>query len=104
MKSPLLRIKGEGKVGLPDESIDYLLTTKIVGTLEGQGGKTLKELKGVAIPVRVGGTFSAPTWTPDLGAAVGDVVKEKAKKEIEKKSRDLLKDKLDDELLKGLFE
>ena len=103
MKSPLLRIKGEGKVGLPDESIDYLLTTKIVGTLEGQGGKTLKELKGVAIPVRVGGTFSAPTWTPDLGAAVGDVVKEKAKKEIEKKSRDLLKDKLDDELLKGLF-
>ena len=103
MKSPLLRIKGEGKAGLPDESIDYLLTTKIVGSLEGQGGKTLKDLKGVAIPIRIGGTFSKPTWTPDLGAAVGDVVKEKAKKEIEKKSQDLLKDKLDADLLKGLF-
>ena len=103
LKSPLLRMTGEGKVGLPDESIDYLLTTKIVGSLEGQGGKALQELKGVAIPIRVGGTFSKPTWSPDLGAAVGDVVKEKAKKQIEKKSKDLLKDKLDDQLLKGLF-
>jgi AsmA protein len=103
LKSPLLRMTGEGKVGLPDESIDYLLTTKIVGSLEGQGGKALQELKGVAIPIRVGGTFSKPTWSPDLGAAVGDVVKEKAKKEIEKKSKKLLKDKLDDQLLKGLF-
>ena len=103
MKSPLLRITGEGTAGLPDESIDYLLTTKIVGSLEGQGGKSLKELKGVAIPIRIGGTFSKPTWTPDLGAAVGDVVQEKVKKEIEKKGQDLLKDKLDDKLLKGLF-
>ena len=68
-----------------------------------RGGKALKDLKGVAIPIRIGGTFSKPTWTPDLGAAVGDVVKEKAKKEIEKKSQDLLKDKLDGDLLKGLF-
>ena len=103
MKSPLLRITGEGKAGLPDESIDYLMTTKIVGSLEGQGGKALKELKGVAIPIRIGGTFSKPTWTPDLGAAVGDAVKEKAKKEIEKKSQELLKDKLDGDLLKGQY-
>jgi AsmA protein len=103
LKSPLLRMSGKGKVGLPDESIDYELTTKIVGSLEGQGGKALQELKGVAIPIRIGGTFSEPTWTPDLGAAVGDTVKKKARKEIEKKSRDLLKDKLDDQLLKGLF-
>lgn len=103
LKSPLLRVTGEGKVGLPDESIDYLLTTKIVGSLEGQGGKALQELKGVAIPIRIGGTFSKPTWSPDLGAAVGDTVKQKARKEIEKKSKDLLKDKLDDKLLKGLF-
>ena len=103
LKSPLLRVTGEGKVGLPDESIDYLLTTKIVGSLEGQGGKALQELKGVAIPIRIGGTFGKPTWSPDLGAAVGDTVKKKARKEIEKKSKDLLKDKLDDKLLKGLF-
>ena len=103
MKSPLLRVTGKGKVSLPEETINYELTTKIVGSLEGQSGKALSELKGVAIPIRIGGTFSKPTWKPDLGAAVGDVAKKKAKKEIEKKSKDLLKDKLDDQLLKGLF-
>jgi AsmA protein len=107
MKSPLLRITGKGKASLPDETIDYLLTTKIVGSLEGQSGKTLDELKGVAIPVRIGGTFSKPTYTPDLAAALGDAAKEKAKEKIEEKTQDLLKDKLGDEtadqLLKGLF-
>lgn len=107
MQSPLLRITGKGKASLPDETIDYLLTTKIVGTLEGQGGKALDELKGVAIPVRIGGTFSKPTYTPDLAAALGDAAKEKAKEKIEEKTKDLLQDKLGnegaDQLLKGLF-
>jgi len=107
LKSPLLRITGKGKASLPDETIDYLLTTKIVGSLEGQGGKSLGELKGVAIPVRIGGTFSKPTYAPDLAAALGDVAKEKAKEKIEEKAQGLIKDKLGndaaDQLLKGLF-
>ena len=106
-KSPLLRISGEGQASLPAETIDYLLTTKIVGSLKGQGGKGLDELKGVAIPVRISGTFSKPTYTPDLAAALGDVARDKAKEKIEKKTQKLLKDKLGDEstkqLLKGLF-
>jgi AsmA protein len=106
-KSPLLRISGEGQASLPDETIDYLLTTKIVGSMKGQGGKGLDELKGVAIPVRISGTFSKPTYTPDLAAALGDVARDKAKEKIEKKTQKLLKDKLGDEstkqLLKGLF-
>jgi len=107
LQSPLLRVTGKGKASLPDETIDYLLTTKIVGSLEGQGGKSLDELKGVAIPVRIGGTFSKPTYTPDLAAALGDAAKEKAREKIEEKTKDLLQDKLGDEgadqLLKGLF-
>ena len=46
-----------------------------MGTLEGQGGKALEELKGVAIPVHVGGTFSRPTYAPDLGAALSEAAK-----------------------------
>jgi AsmA protein len=107
-KSPLLRISGEGQASLPAETIDYLLTTKIVGSLKGQGGKGLDELKGVAIPVRISGTFSKLTYTPDLAAGLGDVAREKAKEKIEKKTQKLLKDKLGDEstkqLLKGLFQ
>ena len=107
LKSPLLRIKGKGTINLPEETIDYLLKAKIVGSLEGQGGKVRSELKGVTIPVHIGGTFSKPTYTPDLAAALGDSAKEKAQEEIEKKTQDLLKGKLDkgtaDKLLKGLF-
>lgn len=105
-KSPLLRITGEGEVSLPAESIDYMLTTKIVGSLKGQGGKGLDELKGVAIPVRISGSFNKLSYTPDFAAALGDVAKEKAKEKIEKKTQKLLKDKLGDDtkqLLKGLF-
>lgn len=108
LQSPLLRISGKGKASLPEETIDYLLTTKIVGSLEGQGGKALDELRGIAIPVRIGGTFSKPTYTPDLAAALGDTAKQKAKEKIEKKAQDLIKDKMGDgaadQLLKGLFQ
>ncbi|MDZ7751866.1 MAG: AsmA family protein [Gammaproteobacteria bacterium] len=110
-KSPLLRINGKGMANLLAEEIDYLLTTTIVGTLKGQGGKELEELQGVPIPVRVGGTFQKPSFKPDLG----EVLKSKATQEIKKKAEEKVKEKLGDklkdklggekgqELLKGLF-
>ncbi len=106
IQSPLLRISGKGEVGLPQETIDYTLTTKIVGTLEGQGGKALEELKGVAIPVHVGGTFSRPTYAPDLGAALSEAAKAKVEEKVEEQKQKLqqkLGDELQDKLLKGLF-
>jgi AsmA protein len=107
MSSPLLRISGKGEVSLPRETIDYTLTTKIVGTLEGQGGAALGELKGVSIPVHVAGTFSKPSYTPDLGAALSDVAREKVQEKVEEqqqKIQEKLGDELQDKLLKGLFD
>ncbi len=107
MFSPLLRISGKGEVSLPKETIDYTLTTKIVGTLQGQGGAALGELKGISIPVHVGGTFSKPSYTPDLGAALSDVAKEKVKEKVEEqkqKIQEKLGEELQDKLLKGLFD
>jgi AsmA protein len=104
--SPLLRISGKGQVSLPAETIDYTLTTKLVGSLEGQGGKSLEELKGVSIPVRVGGTFSKPTYVPDLGAALSDAAKARLEEKVEEQKQKLeekLGDELQDKLLKGLF-
>ena len=114
LQSPLLRVTGEGEVSLPEETIDYLLTTKIVGSIEGQGGKGLAELKGIAIPVRIGGTFSKPSYTPDVGAALSEAAKAKVEEKVEEKKEELkqkvedkvqdkLKDKLKDIPLKGLF-
>jgi len=106
MKSPLLRISGAGEASLPQETIDYTLTTKFVGSLEGQGGKSDKKLSGVSIPVRVGGTFSKPTYTPDLGAVAKEAAKAEVDKRVEKEKKKLEKKlgtEIPDQLLKGLF-
>ena len=106
IKSPLLRITGEGKVSLPKETIDYTLTTKFVGSLKGQGGEDVGELKGVSIPVHVGGTFSKPTYVPDLGAVLQDAAKAEVQKKVEKETKKLQKKlggDLGDKLLKDLF-
>jgi AsmA protein len=107
--SPLLRVAGKGSVDLPAEKLDYLLTTKIVGSLEGQGGKELDELKGLEIPVRISGSFAEPQYKVDLAKVMEGKAKEKVDKQIDKQKEKLqekLQDKLGDDLggkLKGLF-
>jgi len=110
LQSPFLRISGQGQTHLAKETIDYTLTTKLVGSLEGQGGEGLEELKGVSIPVRIGGTYSKPTYTPDIGAALSEAAKARVEEKIDQKKEKLkekieekIGDKLGDELLKGLF-
>ena len=103
MKSPLLRIDGAGEVSLPKETIDYTLTTKFVGSLEGQGGKDRDKLKGVSIPVHVAGTFSKPTYTPDLAAVASEAAKAEVDKRVRKELQEKLGDDLSDSLLKGLL-
>ena len=106
MQSPLLRITGAGTVSLPQETIDYTLTTKFVGSLKGQGGEGIEELKGLSIPVHVGGTFSKPTYAPDLAAVLSDAAKAEVEKKVEKEKKKLQKkigDELSDKLLKDIF-
>jgi AsmA protein len=107
MQSPLLRIAGAGEVSLPQETVDYTLTTKFVGSLEGQGGKGDEELKGVSVPVHVGGTFSKLTYAPDLGAVAKDAAKAEVDKRVSKEKKKLeekLGTEIPDSLLKGLFD
>jgi AsmA protein len=103
LQSPLLRIAGKGQTHLAEETIDYLLTTKIVGSLEGQGGGTLGELKGLAIPVHVGGTYSKPSYRPDLASVVGEAAKAKVQEKVEEKIQEKIGEELGDKLFKGLF-
>lgn len=57
MRSPLLRLGGEGTVDLPGEAVDYTMTTLITGTAQGQGGADLASLKGVKLDIPIRGTF-----------------------------------------------
>ena len=97
--SPLLRINGAGTINLPQEGIDYALKVSIVDTSKGQNGADLAELKGLTIPVKIAGSFSAPKPSVDLVS----LFKEKAEQEV----KDKLSEKLQDEVggdLGGLLE
>ncbi len=97
MKSPFFRIAGRGKANLVNESIDYFIEVAIVETSKGQGGKELANLKGLKIPVNIGGTFTNPKFKPDLKAMISDETKKKAKEKIDKE-KGRLKGKLLDKL------
>ena len=85
LKSPLLRVGGSGTVDIGAGSVDYLLKTTIVGTLAGQGGSELANLRGVTIPVRITGAFDQLSYRPDLSAAVTDAARQKLRSTIEEK-------------------
>ena len=104
-KSPLLRVDGKGKVNLPEDNINYLVVTEIVGSLEGQGGKGREQLKGLPIPVRFKGSLQEPKPTVDLQAALSA----KANQQLQETTKDVTKqlgkeakEKID-EALKSLF-
>jgi len=91
-------------VDLVRHQVDYLLTTKVVGSLEGQGGSD--KLKGVAIPVRIKGDLNNPSPMVDLEAALkanAEHKLEEKKQELLDKAEEKLQDKLGKGALKGLF-
>ncbi len=105
LKSPLLRVTGQGEVDLPPETIDYLITTRVVGTLEGQQGKELSELKGLNVPIRITGTFDQPSFKPDVEAIASQLGLQKGKEIIEERIGEQLEQSpvQPDKLLEGLF-
>ena len=105
-QSPLLRVRGNGKANYLNETVDFTISTSIVGTLEGQGGKNIDELKDITIPINVSGKWADPKFK----LVFDDVLKQKAQKEIDRgveKLTDKIKDEKTkeavDSLIKGLF-
>ncbi|WP_194438759.1 AsmA family protein [Vibrio fluminensis] len=109
-QSPLLRVRGEGSANYLNETADFTISTSIVGSLEGQGGKDIDELKDLTIPINVSGKWSDPKFK----LVFDDVLKQKAQKEIDRgleKLDEKLGEKIKDEktrdavnsIIKGLF-
>ncbi len=76
MKAPVLRLaKGDSKgdIDIGNEKINYLAKPTIVKSLKGQGGAELDDLSGIAIPVKITGTFSDPKYGMDF-AAIGSAL------------------------------
>lgn len=99
LKSPLLRVTGNGDIDIGNDRMNYLAKATLAKTLEGQGGKDT--VGGITVPVRVSGPFADLKYTLDFGAMVGEAAKQKIeakKEEVKTKVQDQLK-----ENLKGLF-
>ncbi|MYM58004.1 AsmA family protein [Vibrio sp. OCN044] len=110
MQSPLLRIRGNGSANYIEQTVNFTVSTSIVGSLEGQGGKSIDELRDVTIPINISGTWAKPKFK----LVFDDVLKQKVEKEVDrglKKLDEKFGDKIKDQktkdavnsLIKGLF-
>ncbi len=84
MNSPFLRVAGKGEADLLQRRIDYLLQARLVRSDSGQGGKTLEELKGLDIPIRISGNLDNPKFQVDK-TFISRVLRRKVEKKIKKK-------------------
>ncbi len=90
MKSPLLRVGGEGEINIGADTINYLVKASIVGTSKGQGGRDVDELRGITVPVRVTGPLKAPSYKLDFGAMITDTARQKVEDAVKKRLLDRL--------------
>lgn len=80
LKSPLIRVSGNGDIDLPATKINYRLVTGIVDSIEGQG--TQDQSTGFKIPIRIKGPFHDVQVKPDIGDAAKDKAKDKIKDKL----------------------
>lgn len=78
LKSPLLRVGGDGSIDIGRSVLDYTVKASVVGTSSGQGGREVAELNGVTVPVRLMGSFDAPSWQIDWATAAKELFKTRA--------------------------
>lgn len=98
LMSPLLRVSGAGNIDLAQERLDYTLRVAVVGSLEGQGGRELTDLRGLTIPVRITGSFDNPSPSVDLAGLLRD----RAAEELRSRAAEQIQDRLGDKIGEGL--
>jgi AsmA protein len=81
-KSPLLRLGGAGIIDIGAGSMDYRAQASVVGTLAGQGGGELANLRGVTIPVHLSGPFTALSYQLDWGSIARQAVQKTATEQV----------------------
>jgi AsmA protein len=79
IKTPLVRISGEGDVNIPDDSLNYVVKASVVSTMAGQGGKDRADVAGLTLPVRVYGPYSAIKYKLEFSQMMTGVNKEALK-------------------------
>lgn len=89
LQAPLLRVGGSGTIDLVKESLDYMVNSKLVGTLKGQDAGGIDDLSGLLIPVAIRGSWLAP----ELDVQLDDMLKKKFEAEKARISAEIAQQK-----------
>jgi AsmA protein len=66
--NPFVRLNGAGIIDIGEQTLDYRVEPKAVGSAKGQGGPL--DIGGIGIPFRIKGPWSNPSYTPDLSGVL----------------------------------
>ena len=114
LKSPFLRLAGEGAADIGRNRIDYTVRATVTDTTKGQDGADLAALRGLTVPVRLTGPFEAIDWKIEWSGVAAALVRNQLEDKLKERlglkpgnnpppagqgsSKDVLRD-----ALKGLF-
>jgi len=109
LRSPLIRVGGNGTVDLSAEQVNYTVDLLLTESLEGQGGQTMAEADGVRISSIIKGSFTdlSADFAGALSRGIEDAVKADLKAQADEKiaeEKAKLKAKLDAEKAKAKAE
>jgi AsmA protein len=85
LKSPFLRLAGEGAIDVGRDRIDYVLRATVTSTAKGQDGGDLGALKGLTVPVRLAGPLEAPDWHIQWSAVAAAAVTQQIEQKLGEK-------------------
>lgn len=94
MKSPFLRLGGDGALDIGKGQIDYTARATVAQTSKGQDGADLAALRGLTIPVQLTGPFEAMDWRIRWSAIAAQALKTEVGSKVEAQARDKLREKL----------
>lgn len=74
VKSPFLRLGGEGAVDIARSRVDYRARVTVTSLPKGQDAGDMAALKGLTVPVRLSGPFDALGWSIEWSSVAGGVI------------------------------
>lgn len=94
LMAPYFRFDGKGVLDTARQTLDYELTTVVVNSELGQGGKDLRELENIPIPMSYRGPVAEAGDWRQWKIRLDQVLRAKAEQKLEDEARKLLQQKL----------
>lgn len=85
LKSPFLRLSGDGMADIGKGRIDYTVRATVADTMKGQDGAELAALRGLTVPVRLTGPFEAIDWQIQWSGVAATLVRSQLEEKLKER-------------------